>query len=225
MPLVALQFSRMSLLLLLSAGSDPGSNFVFGRLGCRLTRLYTTARTFADESGWDSTCGKIAFGFGVAGTNSGRTTRRIASSGFNLTIMTEIRAKPYRSSKMIRRIVRSDGRSLLIRGGSSDAVHGRAKLRRCVMKGSIYPAAGLCGAILMSGNSGWSQATPPDPNSAMNEPDKIAWQLFIQVNSKAGAAGNNAMFETWASDTDTFTTNPQFPTSPAPLALRPPVIP
>src|SRR5262249_57285549 len=93
------------------------------------------------------------------------------------------------------------------------------------MKGSIYSAAVLCGAILMSGNSGWSQATPPDPNPAMNEPDKVAWQLFIQVNTKAGAAGNNAMFETWASDTDTFTMNPQFPASPAPLALRPPIIP
>jgi hypothetical protein len=60
-------------------------------------------------------------------------------------------------------------------------------------------------------------------NPALNEPDKLSWQLFIQVNTRAG--GSNALFETWASDTDTFKMDPQFPTAPAPLALRPAVVP
>jgi hypothetical protein len=93
------------------------------------------------------------------------------------------------------------------------------------MKQSVA-AAGLVGsAILVAGQVAWSQATPPDPNSAMNEPDRVAWQFFIQVNARAGTTGNNALFETFASDTDTFATSPQFPTSPAPLALRPPIVP
>lgn len=62
-----------------------------------------------------------------------------------------------------------------------------------------------------------------DANLAMNDPDQFAWKLFIQVNASAG--GGNALFETWASDTDTFKMQPQFPTAPAPLSLRPPVVP
>src|SRR5712671_6318647 len=93
------------------------------------------------------------------------------------------------------------------------------------MKRSLYASGLLCGAMLLAGNPAWSQAAPPDANSAMNEPDKVAWQFFIQVNTKTGATGNNALFETWASDTDTFTMNPQFPQSPAPLALRQPIVP
>src|SRR5689334_24997476 len=62
-----------------------------------------------------------------------------------------------------------------------------------------------------------------DPNPAMNASDQLAWQFFIQVNTRAG--GNNALFETWASDTDTFKPDPQFPTTAAPLALRQPVVP
>jgi hypothetical protein len=51
-----------------------------------------------------------------------------------------------------------------------------------------------------------------DPNPAVNNPDKTAWQLFIQVNSRAG--GSNSVFETYASDTDTFQPTPQFPPGP-----------
>src|SRR5207253_2377669 len=54
-------------------------------------------------------------------------------------------------------------------------------------------------------------------------PDQLAWQLFIEVNASAG--GSNALFETWASDSDTFKVNPQFPVTPAPLALHPPIVP
>jgi hypothetical protein len=62
-----------------------------------------------------------------------------------------------------------------------------------------------------------------DQNPAMNAPDQVAWQLFIQANLRAG--GSNSMFETWASDTDTFQMTPSFPTAPAPMALRRPVLP
>lgn len=56
---------------------------------------------------------------------------------------------------------------------------------------------------------------PPDPDPAMNAPDKGAWQLFVQVNAPAATAGNNnVLFETWASDQDTFTQNPVWPTTP-----------
>lgn len=60
-------------------------------------------------------------------------------------------------------------------------------------------------------------------NPAMNAPDQASWQFFIQVNSRAG--GNNALFETWASDTDTFKPNPQFPAGAAAMALREPAVP
>jgi hypothetical protein len=60
-----------------------------------------------------------------------------------------------------------------------------------------------------------------DPNPAMNNPDRFAWTLFLAVNADAKTAGNNnALFETWASDGDTFQTNPTWPTTAAPLALR-----
>jgi len=61
-----------------------------------------------------------------------------------------------------------------------------------------------------------------DPNSALNTPDQVAWSLFLNVNTDAKTAGNNnALFETWASDGDTFRTNPTWPTTASPLALRP----
>jgi hypothetical protein len=61
-----------------------------------------------------------------------------------------------------------------------------------------------------------------DPNPALNVPDKLAWTLFIQVNTDAKTAGNNnALFETWASDGETFTPNPVWPATPSPMSLRP----
>jgi hypothetical protein len=59
-------------------------------------------------------------------------------------------------------------------------------------------------------------------NPAMNAPDQVAWKLFIQVNAAAG--GSNALFETWASDTDTFNPSPQFPATASPLSPHAPVI-
>ena len=62
-----------------------------------------------------------------------------------------------------------------------------------------------------------------DPNPAMNNPDKLAWQLFIQVNSRG--QGANSIFETFASDGDTFRLNPQYPAGPTTPSLRPPILP
>jgi hypothetical protein len=54
----------------------------------------------------------------------------------------------------------------------------------------------------------------------MNDPDKLAWTLFLQVNTDAKTAGNNnALFETWASDGQTFRQNPTWPSTATPIAL------
>ncbi len=87
------------------------------------------------------------------------------------------------------------------------------------MRSSIKIALGCCCLLLATGPV-VAQSTP---NPAMNASDQLAWQFFIQVNTNAG--GSNALFETWASDTDTFQPNPQFPTTVSPLALRQPAVP
>jgi hypothetical protein len=62
-------------------------------------------------------------------------------------------------------------------------------------------------------------------NPAMDEPDRVAWQLFAVVNAPATSAGNNnATFETWASDEDTFTENPTWPSTPSPTRLKVPAL-
>ena len=51
-----------------------------------------------------------------------------------------------------------------------------------------------------------------EPELALNNPDKLAWTLFLKVNADVkGAGNNNALFETWASDGDTFQTTPAWP--------------
>jgi hypothetical protein len=87
------------------------------------------------------------------------------------------------------------------------------------MRGLVKAALGSCLSLFAS-LPALAQSTP---NPALNAPDQLAWQFFIQVNTRAG--GSNALFETWASDSDTFKPNPQFPTAAAPLVLRRPVVP
>jgi len=87
------------------------------------------------------------------------------------------------------------------------------------MRRSIKTAL-VCGLFVLST---LPVAAQPTPNPAMNAPDQVAWQLFIQANTRAG--GSNATFETWASDSDTFKPNPQFPTTATPPALRRPILP
>ena len=80
--------------------------------------------------------------------------------------------------------------------------------------------ATACGALIASVIGASAQ---PVQNPAMNAPDQLAWQLFIQVNARA--TGTNSTFETWASDTDTFQPTPRFPGTPTPPALRSPILP
>jgi hypothetical protein len=87
------------------------------------------------------------------------------------------------------------------------------------MRRSIDKAM-LCSLLLLPGLPAAAQSVP---NPAMTAPDQVAWQLFIQANGRAG--GSNAVFETWASDTDTFKPNPQFPTAATPPVLRRPILP
>src|SRR6476661_7760208 len=68
---------------------------------------------------------------------------------------------------------------------------GRATMRRSTSVTLV------CGLFLLSSLPVAAQSTP---NPAMTTPDQVAWQFFIQVNSRA--SGSNALFETWASDTD-----------------------
>jgi len=87
------------------------------------------------------------------------------------------------------------------------------------MRRSIEKAV-FCSLLLLPGLPAAAQSVP---NPAMNAPDQVAWQIFIQANSRAG--GSNSVFETWASDTDTFKPNPQFPAAATPPVLRRPILP
>jgi hypothetical protein len=77
-----------------------------------------------------------------------------------------------------------------------------------------------CGSLLFAAVPSVAQV---DPTLAMNKPDQLSWQLFIQVNSRAG--GTNATFETFASDSDTFVPSPQYPIGPVASSMRPPILP
>lgn len=64
-------------------------------------------------------------------------------------------------------------------------------------------------------------------NPAISEPDKVAWCFFLYVNGRQPAtdpARNDALFETWASDGQTFNPNPQFPAPTQPKDLRPNIL-
>jgi hypothetical protein len=64
-----------------------------------------------------------------------------------------------------------------------------------------------------------------DPAPALNAPDMVSWQLFAMVNAPAATRGNNnVLFETWATDDDTFTTSPQWPTAPLLAQLKIPAL-
>lgn len=79
--------------------------------------------------------------------------------------------------------------------------------------------------------SGPTPASEPDfmtrLNPALNDPDRVSWCLFLYVNSQAATSGNNnALFETWATDNDTFNTQPSWPSGGVVAkALRQPVLP
>jgi len=58
---------------------------------------------------------------------------------------------------------------------------------------------------------------------AMNAPDQLAWQLFVELNSRA--AGSSVLFETFATDDDTFQKDPQYPSGPTAPKIRRPILP
>jgi hypothetical protein len=85
-------------------------------------------------------------------------------------------------------------------------------------------AAALATPIALASNA-CAQPAPADPNPGMNNPDRISWQLFVTVNGPAATPGNNnALFETWASDGDTFRRTPVWPATPTPAELSPPAL-
>jgi hypothetical protein len=50
-----------------------------------------------------------------------------------------------------------------------------------------------------------------DPDPALNNPDKVSWELFALVNKSVPSINNNVLFETWASNEDTFQQIQNFP--------------
>src|SRR3954454_23887849 len=59
-------------------------------------------------------------------------------------------------------------------------------------------------------------------NPAISEPEKVACCFFLYVNGRQPAtdpARNDALFETWASDGQTFNPTPQFPAPEQPKDL------
>jgi hypothetical protein len=70
---------------------------------------------------------------------------------------------------------------------------------------------------LAGGSVAYGQA-PPLPWG--QNPDMLAWQTFVQVVAPAGNPQNtNVEFETWASDQDIYSANPQWPGTGATKAL------
>jgi hypothetical protein len=59
-------------------------------------------------------------------------------------------------------------------------------------------------------------------NPAITEPDKVAWCFFLYVSTRAG--NSDALFETWASDGETFNPNPQWPAARQPKQFRPNIL-
>src|SRR5215472_8299286 len=86
------------------------------------------------------------------------------------------------------------------------------------MTRQVWWAMGAFAAASLIGSPAWAQR---DPDPGVNQPDRVAWQLFISVTAyRATPGNNNALFETWASDPDTFNLNPKWPgetASPKPL--------
>ena len=68
------------------------------------------------------------------------------------------------------------------------------------------------------------KAQTPDPNPAINNPDKLAWELFAMVNKSVPSLNNNVVFETWAGNEDTFKQNPQFPGASGPPSCPSPQV-
>ena len=76
------------------------------------------------------------------------------------------------------------------------------------------------GAVVVNLGLAGVSAAQTDPNPAVNDPDRQSWELFMTVNANAASAGNNnALFETWASDGDTFQPSPVWPSGGAQMQI------
>jgi hypothetical protein len=84
----------------------------------------------------------------------------------------------------------------------------------------IVAWAGAIVAIALVAQLAAAQTTP---NPAMNAPDQLAWAMFLQVSADASTReGNDALFETWPNDGDTFVVKPaRFARMHHPLRLSP----
>jgi hypothetical protein len=120
---------------------------------------------------------------------------------------------------------------MIVRKSAATSAFGLAMGIGCaaLAQTGIDPAQRTMNACLSGAppNPGSEQDFMTRLNPALNDPDRVAWCVFLYVNSNASTTGNNnALFETWASDNDTFQTNPVWPapgTSTKPL--RRPILP
>jgi len=71
---------------------------------------------------------------------------------------------------------------------------------------------------------GSARAQTQDPDPALNNPDRVSWELFALVNKSVPGLDNSVLFETWASNEDTFQQNPKFPGASGPPACAPPQV-
>src|SRR5580658_6273493 len=67
-------------------------------------------------------------------------------------------------------------------------------------------------------------AVPAQPGAVEGKTensDAFLWELFTQFTAPVSPESSSpVMFETWASDADTFTSNPHWPTAPEPLKFH-----
>ena len=54
-----------------------------------------------------------------------------------------------------------------------------------------------------------NRATAADTHPALNERDRFGWEVFVKICAPAKDGTNNAIWETWATDEDTFPQQPQ----------------
>jgi hypothetical protein len=59
-----------------------------------------------------------------------------------------------------------------------------------------------------------AQGAQADPELAMNQPARFAWETFVAINKPADPARNDTIWETWATDADTFPKKPDVQTPP-----------
>jgi hypothetical protein len=93
-------------------------------------------------------------------------------------------------------------------------------------QGGDDPALKNLNACLSGPTAGSEQDFMLGLNPAVNAPDRVAWCLFLYVSSQAATPGNNnALFETWASDGDTFQMTPVWPgPNVTAMQLRQPIL-